>query len=178
MSILLHFQCAENRKQAGTRRRVVEFPCFVPYLGRHALRKGRFLNDVLSRRRVDFANGRQVRSGKLGSEANQCAPEMPVDKGYFAPHEPAYQNVRVIADRTAKLEDFVGTRMGPPIAADRRTRDRLGQTGDRPAGRLRNDAVLFNEVYGLFFRHVVKYRQRNVSGESRKMRPSGLSVNK
>ena len=113
---------------------------------------------------MDFANGRQVRSGELGSEANQCAPEMPVDKGHLASHEPADQNVRVIADRAAKPEYLVGTRMGPSIAVDRRTRNRLGQTGDGPADRLRNDAALFNEVYGLFFGHLAKQLQRVVSG--------------
>src|SRR5205085_472887 len=60
---------------------------------------------------------------EAGGELDERGPEAAMDVRHFAINELAHQDVPALAHGRGKPEDFVATRVGPPTAGDRATRD-------------------------------------------------------
>lgn len=94
---------------------------------------------------MDLAHACQTRSRQAIRRPYERRPQPPMDERDLALDEAAHENIIAVADGACHGEDLAAFRMRPPVTANRRARDGLGQRRHRSTRGFENDAVLPNE---------------------------------
>ena len=82
--------------------------------------------------RVDLTNPRQGIRWKTAGQPDKGRPDSPVDEGDLSLDQATDKDVLAVAHSPRHREDLTTIRMGPPVAANRLSRDGFGKRGTGP----------------------------------------------